>query len=67
MNRPPNEATVKKFHYETLDKLKVHFQVIIDAYNVGIRLKALQGLTVFDYITKCWKQNLLSSNPISNT
>lgn len=37
MNRPPKEATVKKFYYETLDKLKEHVQVFIDADNVGKR------------------------------
>lgn len=67
MNRPLNEATVKKFHYETLGKLKEHVQVFIDAYNVGKRLNALKGLTVFDYINKCWKKTLLCSNPIFNT
>lgn len=54
MNRTIKDATVKKYHYETHDKLKQHLQCFIDAYNFAKRLKALKGLTVFDYINKCW-------------
>ncbi len=56
MNRTIKEATVKKYHYETHDKLKEHIQSFIDAYNFAKRLKAHKGLTIFDYINKCWKE-----------
>ena len=56
MNRTIKEATVKKYYYKTHDNLKEHLQAFIDAYNFGKRLKALKGLTVFDYINKCWHQ-----------
>ena len=56
MNRTIKEATVKKYYYETHEKLKDHLQSFIEAYNFGKRLKALKGLTVFDYINKCWNE-----------
>ena len=56
MNRTIKEATVKKYHYETHDKLKEHIQSFIDAYNFAKRLKAHKGLTIFDFINKCWKE-----------
>ena len=55
MNRTIKEATVKKFHYKTHDNLKEHLKSFIDAYNFAKRLKALKGLTVFDFINKCWQ------------
>ena len=66
MNRTIKDATVKKYHYETHDKLNEHLQHFIEAYNFGKRLKALKGLTVFDYINKCWQQepNRFKSNPV---
>ena len=54
MNRTIKEATVKKYYYQTHDKLKEHLQRFIEAYNYANQLKALNGLTVFDYINKCW-------------
>ena len=56
MNRTIKEATIKKYHYETHDKLKEHIQSFIDAYNFAKRLKAHKGLTIFDYINKCWQE-----------
>ncbi len=40
MNRTIEKATVKKYHYETHDKLKEHIQSFIDAHNLAKRLKA---------------------------
>ena len=66
MNRTIKEATVKKYYYETHQKLKEHLQSFIDAYNFGKRLKALKGLTVFDYINKCWnvEPDNFKTNPL---
>ena len=66
MNRTIKEATVKKYYYETHQKLKEHLQSFIDAYNFGKRLKALKGLTVFDYINKCWNEDpdQFKTNPV---
>ena len=54
MNRTIKEASVKKHYYKTHDNLKEHLRSFIDAYNFAKRLKAHKGLTVFDYINKCW-------------
>ena len=66
MNRTIKEATVKKYYYETNEKLKDHLQSIIDAYNFGKRLKALKGLKVFDYVNICWNEepDKFKTNPL---
>ena len=55
MNRTIKEATLEKCYYQTHDKFKEHLQCFVDTYNYSKRLKALRGLTVFDYINKCWQ------------
>ena len=45
MNRIINEATVKRYHYETHDQLTQHFSAFVAAYNFARRLKTLRGLT----------------------
>jgi len=54
MNRTIKEATVKRFHYDDHDQLKVHLADFIAAYNFGRRLKTLKGLTPYEYICKIW-------------
>lgn len=54
MNRTLKEATVKRYHYESHDQLRAHLQMFIDAYNFAKRLKALKGLTPYEYICQCW-------------
>lgn len=54
MNRTIKGATVKRFHYEDHDQLRRHLADFIDAYNFGRRLKALRGLTPYEFIVKCW-------------
>src|SRR4051795_3661616 len=41
MNRTVKEATVKTFHYQTLESLKAHLQTFLAAYNCAKHLKAL--------------------------
>ncbi|MEO0399728.1 MAG: IS481 family transposase, partial [Pseudomonadota bacterium] len=38
----------------------------VNAYNFARRLKTLRGLTVFEYVNKCWtdQPNRFSKNPI---
>ena len=50
MNRTIKEATVKRFHYESQDHLRVH----LADYNFARRLKTLSGLTPYEYIAKIW-------------
>ena len=57
---------MKKYYYEAQEKLKENLRSFIDAYNFGKRLKALNGLTVFDYIIKCWDEepDKFKTNPM---
>ena len=54
MNRTLKEATVRRYHYETHDKLRAHLKTFLDAYNFAKRLKTLRGLTVFEFIVEKW-------------
>ncbi|KFA11420.1 integrase [Xanthomonas vasicola pv. musacearum NCPPB 2005] len=54
MNRTIKEATVKRFHDDDHVQLQQHLANFIDAYNYGRRLKALQGLTPYEFICKQW-------------
>ncbi len=54
MNRTLKEATVKRFHYEDHAQLRQHLADFVAAYNFARRLKALRGLTPYEYICKTW-------------
>ena len=54
MNRTIKEATVKRFHYDDHMQLRKHLDDFISAYNFGRRLKALKGLTPYEFICKQW-------------
>ncbi len=54
MNRTIKEATVKRFHYDSHEQLRSHLNDFIAAYNFGRRLKALKGLTPYEYICRIW-------------
>ena len=54
MNRTIKDATVKRFHYDSHEQLRLHLQNFIDAYNFGRRLKTLRGLTPYEFICKRW-------------
>jgi transposase InsO family protein len=66
MNRTIKEATVKRFHYDSHDQLRVHLADFIAAYNFGRRLKTLKGLTPYEYICKIWttEPERFTLNPI---
>lgn len=55
MNRTIEEATVKRYYYETHQHLKDHLQPFLTVYNFAKRLKSLKGLTAYEFIIKCWK------------
>jgi hypothetical protein len=48
------DATVKRFHYETHDQLRIHLADFLAACNFARRLKTLNGLTPYEYICKIW-------------
>jgi Integrase core domain len=54
MNRTINDATVKRFHYDTHDELRSHLADFVSAYNFAKRLKNLKGLTPYEYICRAW-------------
>lgn len=54
MNRTINEATVKRFHYDSHDRLRQHLADFVAAYNFARRLKTLRGLTPYEAICKAW-------------
>ena len=54
MNRTIKDATVKRYHYDDHEQLRVHLGDFINAYNYARRLKTLGGLTPYEYICKIW-------------
>src|SRR4051794_13100598 len=56
MNRTIKDATVKRYHYGSHDELRRHLQLFVEAYNYGRRLKALRGLTPYEFIGKTWTE-----------
>jgi transposase InsO family protein len=58
MNRTIKDATVKRYHYDTHDRLRAHLQLFVDAYNHARRLKTLRGLTPHEYVCHLWTKEL---------
>ena len=56
MNRTLKDATVKRDHYESHDELRARLQLFLDAYNHARRLKALRGLTPYEFTCRAWTQ-----------
>ena len=56
MNRTLKEATVKRCHYGSHGELRAHLQLFLDAYNHARRLKALRGLTPYEFTCRAWTQ-----------
>ena len=54
MNRTIKEATVRRYYYDTHERLRDHLQTFIQAYNFAKRLKSLKGLTPFEHICQTW-------------
>ena len=48
------EATVKRYHYGCHDQLHTHLADFMAAYNFARRLKTLNDLTPYEYISKNW-------------
>jgi transposase InsO family protein len=66
MNRTIKQATVHRYHYDSHDQLRQHLADFINAYNFARRLKALKGLTPYEFICKCWtnQPERFNLNPI---
>ena len=69
MHRTLKDATVKRYHYQTHNRLKEHLQAFLMAYNFAKRLTTLKGLTPYEYICRCWQQEpeRFTSDPYHHT
>jgi hypothetical protein len=54
MNRTIKDATVRRYYYDTHAQLRAHLRLFLDAYNYARRLKALRGLTPYEFVCKTW-------------
>ena len=54
MNRTIKDATVKRFHYDNHDQLRMHLADFMAAYHFARRLKTLVGITPQECICKTW-------------
>ncbi len=59
MNRTVKDATVKAFHYETLDGLIDHATAFVTAYNFAKHLKSLRWRTPYQTICEAWTREPL--------
>jgi transposase InsO family protein len=64
MNRTIEDATVKRYHYDSHDQLRQHLNDFVSAYNFGRRLK---GLTPYESICKIWTAEPNASGSIRST
>lgn len=55
MNRTIKQASVQRYHYDSHPQLKRHLKDFIAAYNFARRLKTLAGVTVYEFLCKCWQ------------
>src|SRR3546814_8303929 len=55
MVRTIKEATVKSFHYTSINELRRHVRDWLVAYNFAKQLKALRFKTPYDAIEELWK------------
>jgi transposase InsO family protein len=69
MNRTLKDATVKKYYYQTHQHLSEHLHAFQMAYNFAKRLKALKGLTPYEYSCQCWQKEpeRFTVNPCHHT
>ena len=56
MNRTIKEATVRRYFYDSHDRLREHLDLFLRAYNFAKRLKSLKGLTPYEHICKTWTE-----------
>ena len=57
MNRTVKDATVKTFHYPSLDALKTHVLAFVSAYKFAKHLKAIRWKTPFQHICDAWQRD----------
>jgi transposase InsO family protein len=52
--RTVKDATIKTFHYPSLESLKAHVTAFVSAYNFARHLKALRWKTPFEAVCHAW-------------
>lgn len=57
MNRTVKDATIKAFHYPSLDALKAHVLAFVQAYNFAKHLKAIRWRTPFQAVCDAWTKH----------
>ena len=69
MNRTIKEATVRRYYYDSHDRLRGHLADFLGAYNFAKRLKTLKGLIPYEYLCKLWTEQpqRFKLNPIHHT
>jgi putative transposase len=55
MGRTIQEATVKSFHYNSVQELQRHMRDWMMTYNFAKQLKALRFKTPYEVINQLWK------------
>jgi transposase InsO family protein len=54
MDRTLKDATVRRYHCASHDELRARLALFLDAYNHARRLKAIRGLTPYEFICQAW-------------
>ena len=67
MNRTLKEATVRRYHYASHDELRAHIRLFLDVYNHARRLKALRGLTPYEFTCRHGPKNQTGSGSTRHT
>lgn len=57
MNRTLKDATIRSFHYATLDELAAHLKDYLWAYNSARPLRSLKGKTPIGFILERWQDD----------
>jgi len=57
MNKTLKDATIKRYHYASLDEMQDHLQTFLAVYNYAKNLKTLKGKTPFEFITAEYQHN----------
>lgn len=47
---------MRRYYYDSHDRLRAHLADVLDADNFARRLKSLKGLTPYEYICKLWTE-----------
>ena len=60
---------MRRYHYGSHDDLRRHVQLFLDACNHARRLKALRGLTPYEFTCQVWAKepNRFKINPYHHT